>query len=441
MKRKFLIAPVVSAVLFVLSAFPNPVSGGEEQLLETLKSSADPAERCEACRQLLSSGTARAIPALVSALKEERVGHAALSTLERMPFPEAGEALRRAVGTVSGPVRVGVIDALGRRKDAGAPPSLTPLLDDPDASVAGAAAVSLGRIGGPDAVAALTKVSGQKDAGVRLAIQEALLRCAEQYQAEGRNGEAAEIYRHLYGGEIPRQVRSAALNGLLMSDGSRRRELFTEAVGDSDPRIRGVAMQVPLGDDGKELYAALVERWPSLPPDVKTALLEKQSQLGEKAMSMMPSAAKDEEESVRMTALRVMGEMGQPSMIPLLSRAAAGGDKEEQLTARRSLARIHGPGVNEALIAHLGEAPAGERVELLRILGERGDRDCAEVLLRYARSDEEAEKEASLHALYLLADPKTVAPLEELARGAGSEAERKKLERIVDEIRRAGASQ
>lgn len=158
-------------------------------------------------------------------------------------------------------------------------------------------------------------------------------------------------------------------------------------------------------------------------------------------MSMMPSAAKDEEESVRMTALRVMGEMGQPSMIPLLSRAAAGGDKEEQLTARRSLARIHGPGVNEALIAHLGEAPAGERVELLRILGERGDRDCAEVLLRYARSDEEAEKEASLHALYLLADPKTVAPLEELARGAGSEAERKKLERIVDEIRRAGASQ
>ena len=91
------------------------------------------------------------------------------------------------------------------------------------------------------------------------------------------------------------------------------------------------------------------------------------------------------------------------------------------------------------LIDYIGEAPIDERVELLRVLGQRGDANFGNVLLRYAGSGEDAEKQAALHALYFLADPKTLGLLEALIEKVETDAERKKLQRIVDEIRRESA--
>ena len=103
------------------------------------------------------------------------------------------------------------------------------------------------------------------------------------------------------------------------------------------------------------------------------ALLEAHRQLGAEAPSVAIAAAADDDGAVRLTALRVMGDMQQASLIPILSRFASGGEKLEQLTARNSLERIDGPGLDAAMRQYLAEAPGDERQELLRILERRGE--------------------------------------------------------------------
>ena len=95
------------------------------------------------------------------------------------PIPEAGDALRDAVAKTSGPVKAGLIDSLGWRRDTAAIPLLAAALSDPDATVAAAAAMALGRIGGTDSEAALFKAFATSTGPVKDAVLDAILNCAE----------------------------------------------------------------------------------------------------------------------------------------------------------------------------------------------------------------------------------------------------------------------
>jgi HEAT repeat protein len=66
-----------------------------------------------------------------------------------MPHPAADEALRNALGQVTGRLLVGVINSIGVRRDPEAIPQLGRLLSDPDPEVAQAAAAALARIRPP----------------------------------------------------------------------------------------------------------------------------------------------------------------------------------------------------------------------------------------------------------------------------------------------------
>ena len=100
--KQFGIRIIVAAGVLVLSLAGVAEAADEAGLLAVLESPAGAKERCEACRELLGFGTVRSVPALAKALEDDRVGHAALHTLERMPFPEAADALRGAIGRVTG---------------------------------------------------------------------------------------------------------------------------------------------------------------------------------------------------------------------------------------------------------------------------------------------------------------------------------------------------
>ncbi len=56
--------------------------------------------------------------------------------LERIPAPEAAQAMRDALPQLSGKLKVGVIGSLGVRQDAASVPALAALLGDADPAVA-----------------------------------------------------------------------------------------------------------------------------------------------------------------------------------------------------------------------------------------------------------------------------------------------------------------
>jgi HEAT repeat protein len=138
--------------------------------------------------------------------------------LERIPAPEAAQALREALPKLDAQLKVGVMGSLGVRRDAASVPALSALLGDTDASVARSAALALGAIRTPEAARALREAKPE-DAAVRIAVTDATLACAEGLLAAGNKAEAMAVYKGFAGENQPKHVRLAAMRGLLACAG------------------------------------------------------------------------------------------------------------------------------------------------------------------------------------------------------------------------------
>jgi HEAT repeat protein len=187
----------------------------ESKLLAVLQSNAPRDARDYVCRQLRTMGTAACVPALEKLLADPELSHMARYALERIPDPQAGQALERQLPKLSGNLKVGVISSLGTRGQAGAATSvglLRPLLKDPDDAVARAAAVALGRIGSVEANKALA--SAPPRPALVAVFADASMSCAEKLLASGHAREAKATYERLLKDKPSELVRQAAERGL-----------------------------------------------------------------------------------------------------------------------------------------------------------------------------------------------------------------------------------
>ena len=193
----------------------------EIRLAAVLKTAAPRAAKDFVCRNLMLIGTAECVPALAAMLPDEDLSHMARYALERIPAPEAAQALRDAVPNLSGRLKVGVIGSLGVRRDAASVAALAVALDDADPAVACAAACALGDIGTPEAANALHDASQATAPSVKLAVADARLVSAERLLGDGKKAEAMAVYKSLVGTDQSKQVHLAATRGLLLAAGKK----------------------------------------------------------------------------------------------------------------------------------------------------------------------------------------------------------------------------
>ena len=99
------------------------------------------------------------------------------------------------------------------RKDAKALDALTKLIDDSDPEVAGAAAASVGMIGGLQAAKVLQAALDRTKPPVFPVVARACLLCAEGLMASNR-ARALELYTELSATTMPEPVRRAAIRVL-----------------------------------------------------------------------------------------------------------------------------------------------------------------------------------------------------------------------------------
>ena len=182
----------------------------ESRLLEVLQSNAPRDAKDYVCRQLRTMGTAACVPALEQLLANAELSHMARYALERIPEPQAGQALERQLRKLSGNLKIGVICSLGTRGQAAG--LLRPLLKDPDDAVARAAAVALGRIGSVEADKALA--SAKTRPALVPVFADASMCCAEKLLAAGHAREAKAAYERLSKNKPSELVRQAAERGL-----------------------------------------------------------------------------------------------------------------------------------------------------------------------------------------------------------------------------------
>lgn len=184
----------------------------ETRLSAVLATDAPRTAKDTVCRALRTVGTAASVPALAALLPSEELSHMARYALERIPAPEAGQALLAALPTVGGKLKIGIISSLGARREAAAETPLQALLDNSDPAISQAAAHALGAIGSLAAGKAL--VTAKPNAATKSAIADASLECAGYLLASGDKAAAKAIYEKLLASEPSKLVLTAATNGM-----------------------------------------------------------------------------------------------------------------------------------------------------------------------------------------------------------------------------------
>jgi HEAT repeat protein len=335
--------------------------------------------------------------------------------------------LREALDKTSGVLKAGIIDSLGWRAEAASVPVLAPLLDNTDVTIATAAATALGRIGGSDPAQALSEHRREVAGAVQPALNEALLKCAERLPAQP----AIQIYRTLFEPGAPVQVRIAAWRGLAVSDQAGRNALVTKALSGTDRPIQVAALKLLRELRDPELVHACVDQWATLPADAQLAVLDAQVKLGSEALPTARRASQSADATLRAGAWKALADLNDLNAVAGLASAAAHGQPAEQEIARDSLARLRGADARQALLTQLDRSEGAEKAELLRAIGQRGDRDSVDVLLKNAGAEDQAVRIASLESLRILAPPQAISPLLDVAAKSKSDEQREPVLKAI----------
>jgi HEAT repeat protein len=142
--------------------------------------------------------------------------------LERIPGEAVDKALLEALTKTQGKVQVGIVNSLGERGYRPAAPEIAKMVGSSDQQVSGAAISALGKIGGPDALAALNKALQSAPEAQKMAVYDALLKIADKMAAAGDKLGASKIYVSMNKDGVPSMVRTAAMRGIAGGRGGNK---------------------------------------------------------------------------------------------------------------------------------------------------------------------------------------------------------------------------
>jgi len=205
-----------------------------------------------------------------------------------------------------------------------------------------------------------------------------------------------------------------------------------DALKSNDPEMQTGAITIVREIPGPEVTKALTQELPKLPPAAQVQLLSALADRGDAlALPAVVEAVKSPDESVRVAALKAVGQLGSAASVPLLAERAAAARGAEQKAARESLYRLRGAEVDAAILQALPAAAPGVKVELVGAVGERNIAGAIKVLLTTAADEDRKVRLESFKVLRIVAKPEDLPALVNLLLGVKSDADSSEAEKMV----------
>lgn len=415
----------------VATAAESKDSPAERQraLLLVLKSDAPPGDKAIACKQLAIYGTMDAVPALALLLSDESLASWARIALEAIPGSAPDAALRKAMGSLNGRLLVGTINSIGVRRDPGAVNGLVKKLKDPDASVASAAAVALGRIGGAKPAKALQQSLATAPVEVRSFVAQGCVLCAENYFLQGKLPEAVRIYDAVCKADVPKQRILEATRGAILARQDAGIPLLLKQLNSPDKGFFQIGLRTARELPGLPVSQALAAELTRCNPDRQAfILLAIADRRDSAALSAIVIAATSGPKNTRIVALGALERQGNISSIPLLLEAATNADAELAQAALGALTRLPGNDVDADLFARLPQSTGKTRQALIELASRRRIDQALPAIVASAENPDTGVRRAAVQAIGTLGDDKQAAALVRLLQPSLGPAERAEVE-------------
>lgn len=416
-------------------AADNPYIGKEQarQALAVIQSDAPPGEKAVACKRLAVFGGPEAVPALAKFLTDPQLASWARIPLEAIPGPEADAALREALPRLQGNLLIGVVNSLGVRRDAKAVDPLVLLQKDPDAQIASAAALALGKIGNAPALAALETALPAAPTAVRSAVAEGLILCAERAASGGQGSDATRLYDLVRRADVPPQRALEATRGAILARGADGLPLLIETLRAPEAPRFAMGLRVVRELPGRAVTEALAAELERTPADRQSALLLALTDRADDAVwPAVLNAAKQGSKALRLVAIAALDRQGSPTSVPTLLEAATATDSEVAKAAKEVLGRLPGTNVDTALLARLTPSTGPAKQVLVELAGKRRILGAVPALLDVARGADAALRSAAIQSLGESVSADAFQSLADLVVKAGTEDEIGEVEAALD---------
>jgi HEAT repeat protein len=331
-------------------------------------------------------------------------------------------------------LQIAVINSLAARQVAAAIIPLTKLIYSDNKKLALSAVSALGSIGGAAAAKNLNDFSYVAPASLKWAVLDARLKCADRFMEGGDKKNAAIIYEQVYQADPPQSLKYNALAGKFKISSEDPYHFILNHLRHEDPEFHHYIVQLvyqldeshELGrifDDLREsqnvptlhLFAALASIGDlSVHPEVLAVLVHR-----------------EEEEDIRMAAIRALASIGEPSDALLLAELAASARGAEKELARQSLYMLPGSKTNEIIQSGIREETGGIRAELIRSTGERNMEEATELLFEFTSDPDRNVRIESIRVLGKLASPELLSDLVTVLMQMDTRRERQEAERAI----------
>ena len=210
-----------------------------------------------------------------------------------------------------------------------------------------------------------------------------------------------------------------------------------------DQEMQAVAIAMVKEMPGTEATKALAKELPNLSAASQVQLLSALGDRGDAvALPAVVTAVKSKNQSVRIAALKAVGQLGDSSSVDLLAQTAAAARGAEQKAARESLYRLRGPKVEQAIavgmqtvdgtiLMSIPKAEPKTKVELIKSAGERNISAGVSVLLKTAKDSDRKVRVESFKVLKIVAGPEHLPALVELLLNLRSSSEANEAQKMV----------
>ena len=209
-------------------------------------------------------------------------------------------------------------------------------------------------------------------------------------------------------------------------------KMVLEILKSGEQEMQTVAIAMVKDMPGAEVTKALAAELPNLSPTSQVQLLSALGDRGDAAaLPAVVKAARAEDQSVRIAALRALGQLGDDTTVTLLAEAAAGARGAEQKAARDSLYRLRGPKVDQVILDEIPKSEAPVKVELISGVGRRNISAGVAPLLKMAKDPDRKVRTESFRVLKVVAAPEHLPALVQLLIEAASSSDRSECQKTV----------
>jgi HEAT repeat protein len=412
---------------------PGPAAKlNESDLIAVLKSDAPKSEKAITCKQLAIYGTEQAVPAIAPLLADKELSSWARIALEAIPGPASDAALRDALEKLEGRLLIGVINSVSVRRDVRAVDTLVQKLDDTNVGVASAAAVALGHIGGDQAAKALTKSLTNVPAGVRSAVAEGCILCAEWLLADGKTAKAIMLYDTVRKADVPEQRHLEAIRGIILARKSAGVPLLIEQLQSRDKERLGIGLRTARELPGRDVTKALAVEVTRLSPGRRPMLLLALADRNDSAvLPAVHEAAKSGSKDLRITAINILIRLGNVSCVPVLLEAATEDDVKLEQAAMETLVRLPGKDVDADLLARLPQAKGKQKHVLIELAGQRQISEALPAVVPSLQEIDAGIRGVAIQTIGIIGQDQQTADLVKLLQKTNSATERASIRKAL----------